>query len=61
MPTWILIVMTGAYYGNNLSTVPGYKTKEECQAAADYYDRQGQQHAQAPGRTKAFCIPGPKL
>jgi hypothetical protein len=59
--TWVLIMLTGAYYGNNIAAVPGFATRDECILAAAAYETDAKKVAAMPTRTSAFCIPGPTV
>lgn len=56
---FILIIMTGAYYGNNTTAVPGFDTIETCErAAAAFVEKSKTIGPRNDERRGAFCIPG---
>jgi hypothetical protein len=55
--TWVLIVFSVSIYGAGATSVPGYKSEQDCKAAAAILNKAPDGYK--PAEFHAKCIPGP--
>lgn len=54
---YVLIMITGVYYGNIATVGPTYKTHTQCNYAGKVFVEEAKKFPGTPGRTGYVCIP----